>query len=450
MKFGWGRKDKQEKEEQEVLEQENGQQEDVAEQDEAEPVEEEQVETEQEAVGQEMEISEQTDMEPEAENETGETEQSETLEDSGVSEEAQEESTGESSEDVPEEAAEEPGEDVPEGSAEEPGEDVPEGSAEEPGEDVPEGSAEKKQGFFSRLVAGLTKTRDSFISGIDSIFSGFSAIDDDFYEEIEEILIMGDIGVRATEEILDNLREKVKENHIKQPQECKDLLIQSIKEQMEVGETAYRFEEEKSVVLIVGVNGVGKTTSVGKLAGKLKAQGRKVVLAAADTFRAAAGAQLEEWAHRAGVDMIGGQEGADPAAVVYDAVAAAKARKADVLLCDTAGRLHNKKNLMEELKKINRILEKEYPDAFRETLVVLDGTTGQNALAQAKQFMEVAQITGIILTKMDGTAKGGIAVAIQSELGIPVKYIGVGETIDDLQKFDSEQFVDALFATREE
>lgn len=310
--------------------------------------------------------------------------------------------------------------------------------------------AEKKQGFFSRLVAGLTKTRDSFVSGIDSIFSGFSAIDDDFYEEIEEILIMGDIGVRATQEILDNLQQKVKENHIKQPQECKELLIQSIKEQMEVGETAYRFENEKSVVLVVGVNGVGKTTSVGKLAGKLKAQGRKVVLAAADTFRAAAGAQLEEWAHRAGVDMIGGQEGADPAAIVYDAVAAAKARKADVLLCDTAGRLHNKKNLMEELKKINRIIDKEYPDAFRETLVVLDGTTGQNALAQAKQFMEVADITGIILTKMDGTAKGGIAVAIQSELGIPVKYIGVGETIDDLQKFDSEQFVDALFSTREE
>ena len=310
--------------------------------------------------------------------------------------------------------------------------------------------AEKKQGFFSRLVAGLTKTRDSFVSGIDLIFSGFSAIDDDFYEEIEEILIMGDIGVRATQEILENLQQKVKENHIKQPQECKELLIQSIKEQMEVGETAYRFETEKSVVLVVGVNGVGKTTSVGKLAGKLKAQGRKVVLAAADTFRAAAGAQLEEWAHRAGVDMIGGQEGADPAAVVYDAVAAAKARKADVLLCDTAGRLHNKKNLMEELKKINRIIDKEYPDAFRETLVVLDGTTGQNALAQAKQFMEVADITGIILTKMDGTAKGGIAVAIQSELGIPVKYIGVGETIDDLQKFDSEQFVDALFSTREE
>ena len=372
-----------------------------------------------------------------------------------IEEEANESSEAEPMEDTSEESSEaEPMEDTSEESSEtEPTEDTSEQNSEtESSENESEENSEteKKQGFFSRLVAGLTKTRDSFVSGIDSIFSGFSSIDDDFYEEIEEILIMGDIGVRATQEILENLQQKVKENHIKQPEECKELLIQSIKEQMEVGETAYRFEHEKSVVLVVGVNGVGKTTSVGKLAGKLKAQGRKVVLAAADTFRAAAGAQLEEWAHRAGVDMIGGQEGADPAAVVYDAVAAAKARKADVLLCDTAGRLHNKKNLMEELKKINRIIDKEYPDAFRETLVVLDGTTGQNALAQAKQFMEVADITGIILTKMDGTAKGGIAVAIQSELGIPVKYIGVGETIDDLQKFDSEQFVDALFSTREE
>lgn len=303
----------------------------------------------------------------------------------------------------------------------------------------------EKKGFFSRLVSGLTKTRDNIVSGIDAVFGGFSQIDEDFYEEIEEILIMGDIGVSATENILESLKQKVKENHIKKPDECKELLIESIKEQMQVGETAYRFEEEKSVVLIVGVNGVGKTTSVGKLAGKLKAQGKKVVLAAADTFRAAAGEQLKEWANRAGVDMIGGQEGSDPAAVIYDAVAAAKARNADVLLCDTAGRLHNKKNLMEELRKINRILEKEYPDAYRETLVVLDATTGQNALAQAKQFAEVTDLTGIILTKMDGTAKGGIAVAIQSELQIPVKYIGVGETIDDLQKFDPEEFVNALF-----
>ena len=304
---------------------------------------------------------------------------------------------------------------------------------------------EKKKGFFGRLVAGLTKTRDNIVKGIDSVFSGFSHIDDDFYEEIEEILVMGDLGVHATESIIQNLKQQVKEQHIKEPADCKELLIESIKKQMDVGETAYRFENEQSVVMVIGVNGVGKTTSVGKLAGKLKAQGKKVVLAAADTVRAAAGSQLEEWANRAGVEMIGGQEGADPASVVYDAVAAAKARHADVLLCDTAGRLHNKKNLMEELKKINRIIDREYPEAFRETLVVLDGTTGQNALSQAKQFAEVADITGIILTKMDGTAKGGIAVAIQSELGIPVKYIGVGESIDDLQKFDSNDFVNALF-----
>lgn len=309
--------------------------------------------------------------------------------------------------------------------------------------------AEEKKGFFKRLVSGLTKTRNNIVSGIDSIFSGFSHIDDDFYEEIEEILVMGDIGVKATEEIIENLKEKVKENRIKEPADCKELLINSIKEQMHVGETAYRFEEEKSVVLVIGVNGVGKTTTIGKLAGKLKAQGKKVILGAADTFRAAAGEQLTEWANRAGVDIVGGQEGSDPGSVVYDAVQAAKARKADVLLCDTAGRLHNKKNLMEELKKINRILEKEYPEAYRETLVVLDATTGQNALAQAKQFSEAAEITGIVLTKMDGTAKGGIAVAIHSELGIPVKYIGVGETIDDLQKFDADQFVDALFDTGE-
>ena len=263
--------------------------------------------------------------------------------------------------------------------------------------------SEEKKGFWSRLVSGLSKTRDNIVSGIDAVFNGFSNIDDDFYEEIEEILIMGDIGVNATEAIIENLKKKVKENHIKDPAECKELLINSIKEQMDVGETAYRFENEKSVVLVIGVNGVGKTTSVGKLAGKLKDQGKKVVLAAADTFRAAAGTQLQEWANRAGVEMIGGQEGADPGAIVYDAVAAAKARNADVLLCDTAGRLHNKKNLMEELRKINRILEKEYPDAFRETLVVLDATTGQNALAQAREFADVADITGIILTKMGDT-----------------------------------------------
>ena len=303
----------------------------------------------------------------------------------------------------------------------------------------------EKKGFFKRLVEGLSKTRENIVKGIDSIFSGFSSIDDDFYEEIEEILIMGDLGINATTSIIEDLKRKVKEQKIRDPVQCKQLLIDSIKEEMNVGETAYEFENRKSVVLVIGVNGVGKTTSVGKLAGKLKDQGKKVILAAADTFRAAAGEQLSEWANRAGVEMIGGQEGSDPASVVYDAVSAAKARHADVLLCDTAGRLHNKKNLMAELGKINRILEREYPEAYRETLVVLDGTTGQNALAQAREFKDVADITGIILTKLDGTAKGGIAVAIHSELGIPVKYIGVGESIDDLQKFDSDEFVNALF-----
>ena len=300
-------------------------------------------------------------------------------------------------------------------------------------------------GFFSRLKAGLSKTRDNIVSGIDSVFNGYSMIDEDFYEELEEILIMGDLGINATNAILERLRQQVKESHIKEPAACKQLLIDSIREQMQVGETAYDFEKEQSVVLVIGVNGVGKTTSVGKLAGKLKDQGRRVILAAADTFRAAAGEQLTEWANRAGVEIIGGAEGSDPASVIFDAVNAAKARGADVLLCDTAGRLHNKKNLMEELKKINRIIEKEFPQAHRENLVVLDGTTGQNALQQAKEFGEVTELTGIILTKMDGTAKGGIAVAILSELHVPVKYIGVGETIDDLQKFDSNEFVNALF-----
>lgn len=309
--------------------------------------------------------------------------------------------------------------------------------------------AEEKKGFFSRLKAGLTKTRDNIVSGIDAVFHGASEIDDDFYDEIEEILIMGDVGVNATNDIMERMKQTVKEKHLKHPSECKQLLVDSIKEQMRVGDTAYDFEKKQSVIFIIGVNGVGKTTSVGKLAGILKGQGKKVLIAAADTFRAAASDQLSEWARRAGVDMIGGADGADPASVIYDAVNAAKARNVDVLICDTAGRLHNKKNLMEELRKIYRILEREYPEAYLETLVVLDGTTGQNALSQARQFAEVANVTGIILTKLDGTAKGGIAVAIQSELDIPVKYIGVGESIDDLQKFDADAFVNALFDVEE-
>ena len=304
---------------------------------------------------------------------------------------------------------------------------------------------EKKKGFFSRLVAGLTKTRENIVSGMDSIFSGFSAIDEDFYEELEETLIMGDMGIQTTMSVLEELKKAVKEQHIKDPSQCRQVLIDSIRKKMDLGENAYEFEHRKSVVLVIGVNGVGKTTSIGKLADQLKSDGKRVILAAADTFRAAAIEQLSEWADRAGVDLIAQKEGSDPAAVIYDAIAAAKSRNADVLICDTAGRLHNKKNLMEELKKINRIIDKEYPEAYRETLVVLDGTTGQNALVQARQFMEAAPITGIILTKLDGTAKGGIAVAIQSELGIPVKYVGVGEKIDDLQKFCSGDFVNALF-----
>lgn len=303
----------------------------------------------------------------------------------------------------------------------------------------------EKKGFFKRLVSGLTKTRNSIASSINSVFSGFSKIDEDFYEELEEILIMADMGVYTTEKVIDSLREKVKENKIKEPEECRQLLVNSIKEQMKVDEKAYDFENEKSVVLLIGVNGVGKTTTTGKLASRYKSEGKKVLMAAADTFRAAAIEQLTEWSNRSGVDIIAQKEGSDPAAVVYDAVNAAKARNTDILLCDTAGRLHNKKNLMEELKKISRIIEREYPDARREAFIVLDGTTGQNALSQAKQFSEVTDLTGIILTKLDGTAKGGIAIAIQSELNIPVKYIGVGEQIEDLQRFDSDAFVNALF-----
>ena len=304
---------------------------------------------------------------------------------------------------------------------------------------------EEKKSFFGKLMTGLSKTRKNLVAGIDSLFTGFSEIDDEFYESLEEILIMADIGITTTSKILDGIRIKVKERKIKDASQCKELLIETIKEQMQVHEDAYDFFNEKSVVLVIGVNGVGKTTSVGKLAGILKSQGKKVMVAAGDTFRAGAIDQLREWANRAGVDIIAGQEGSDPAAIIFDAVAAAKARNVDCLICDTAGRLHNKKNLMEELKKINRIIEKEYPDAHRENLIVLDGTTGQNALEQAKQFGEVTDISGIILTKLDGTAKGGIAIAIQSELSIPVKFIGIGEQITDLQKFNSESFVNALF-----
>ncbi len=289
-----------------------------------------------------------------------------------------------------------------------------------------------------------------FFSRLKSIFSGHSAIDEDFYEELEETLIMGDMGITATEEVMEELRRQVKEHHVKETEDCRELLKESIKEQMQVPEDAYDFENQQSVIMVIGVNGVGKTTSVGKLAAIYKKQGKRVLIAAADTFRAAAGEQLDEWAKRAGVEIISGAQGADPSSVIFDAVSAAKARNVDILLCDTAGRLHNKKNLMEELKKMNRIIDREFPDAHRENLVVLDGTTGQNALVQAREFGETADLTGIILTKMDGTAKGGIAVAIHAELDIPVKYIGVGEKLEDLRKFDVQEYVDGLLEMKGE
>ena len=299
-------------------------------------------------------------------------------------------------------------------------------------------------GFFEKLKNGLTKTRDNIAKSFDNVF-GPSEIDDDFYEELEELLIMSDMGVNTTEKILEDLKEKVKEKHIKSAQECRGVLMDSIKDQMTLPEDAYDFEKGKAVILVIGVNGVGKTTSIGKLASIYRKEGRKVMVAAADTFRAAAVEQLHEWANRAGVDIIKGSDGQDPASVVFDALRSARAKNTDILICDTAGRLHNKKNLMEELKKIHRIIDKEYPEAARETLVVIDGTTGQNALMQAREFHEAAEATGIIMTKLDGTAKGGIAVAVQSELNIPVKYIGVGEGIDDLQRFDPDAYVEALF-----
>lgn len=310
-------------------------------------------------------------------------------------------------------------------------------------DDVP---VEKEKGFFARLKEGLTKTRNSINESFNQLFSGFSSIDDDFYDELEETLIMADLGLDTTERIIDNLKDMVKKNHIKEVEACRELVTNIIKEQMLVEDSAYDFENQKTVMLIIGVNGVGKTTSIGKLAAQYKNRGKRVMMCAADTFRAAAIDQLKTWANRAGVEIISQQEGSDPAAVTFDAVKAAVARDVDILLVDTAGRLHNKKNLMDELAKMKRIIEKEDPDAHLETLIVLDGSTGQNALEQARQFSNVTKIDGIILTKLDGTAKGGIAIAIQSELSVPVKYIGVGEHIDDLQKFDPESYVNALFA----
>ena len=306
--------------------------------------------------------------------------------------------------------------------------------------------AEEKKGFFGRLVAGLEKTRKAVVYGLDDLFNGPGEVDDEFFDELEEILITGDVGVRATEEILEELREAVEAQHVRARSACRDLLIDSIKSRMDLGENAYDFEKQPSVLLLIGVNGVGKTTTAGKMAAQAKVNGKRVLLAGADTFRAAAIEQLEAWSQRAGVEMVKSSAGADPAAVVFDACQAARARRTDLLICDTAGRLHNKKNLMEELRKIDRVLQRELPDYSRETLLVLDGTTGQNAIEQAKEFGDICEISGVALTKLDGSAKGGVAIAIQAELKLPVKFIGVGEKIDDLRKFDAAQYVEALFA----
>ncbi len=301
-------------------------------------------------------------------------------------------------------------------------------------------------GFFERLKEGLKKTRDSIADGLDSVFGDYSEVDEDFFEELEEVLVMSDMGISTTDRILSELKSRIHEKHIKDPASCRQLLIDTIVEQMTPDEHAYDFEDERSVVLVIGVNGVGKTTSIGKLAINLKEEGKDVLLCAGDTFRAAAIEQLEVWAQRGGIDMISQKEGSDPASVVFDAAVAFRKRNKDILICDTAGRLHNKKNLMDELSKIGRVLDHELPGIHKEVLLVLDGTTGQNALSQAREFLAATSATGIILTKMDGTAKGGIAVAIASELSIPVKYIGVGEHAEDFQRFDAREYVEAMFA----
>lgn len=301
-----------------------------------------------------------------------------------------------------------------------------------------------KAGFFSKIKSGLKKTRDNIMSGVENVLKSFTSIDEELYEELEEALIMADIGVETSVEIIDRLRAKVKEEKVHEVSEVKDLIVSIISDMLKEDKSELVLSSP-SVILVIGVNGVGKTTTIGKLANHYKKQGKSVILAAADTFRAAAIDQLEIWGERNGVSVIKHQENSDPGAVVFDAVQSAKARKADILICDTAGRLHNKKNLMDELAKIFKIISREYPEAQQEVFLVLDATTGQNALQQAKIFKEAAGITGLVLTKLDGTAKGGIIIAIKNELKIPVRFVGVGEGIDDLQPFDEDEFARALF-----
>lgn len=300
-------------------------------------------------------------------------------------------------------------------------------------------------GFFEKLKAGLTKTKKAFVAGIDAIFGSYRDVGEELFEELEELLVCSDIGAETAMEVLDVLRDKIHDERITDPEDAKNALFEILREMIGDGEEIAYEKGQMTVILVIGVNGVGKTTSIAKMAYDIKKSGKKVLLAAADTFRAAAIDQLAVWADRAGVELISQSEGSDPAAVVYDAAAAAKKRGTDVLIIDTAGRLHNKKNLMNELEKINRVVSRELPDAIRETLLVLDATTGQNAIIQAKEFKNAADITGLVLTKLDGTAKGGIVISIKKELGIPVKFVGVGEKIDDLQAFDADEFIGALF-----
>lgn len=300
-------------------------------------------------------------------------------------------------------------------------------------------------GLFSKIKEGLKKTRDKMSSSVESMLRSFTSIDEELFEELEELLVMGDVGVPTAEHICDTLRKKVKEKGVTDPEAIYGMLRETVAEMLRGGEEL-QISTKPSVILVIGVNGVGKTTTIGKIASRLKSEGKKVVLGAADTFRAAAVEQLEVWAQRSGAELVKQPEGSDPASVVYDAVAAAKARGADVVICDTAGRLHNKKNLMDELSKIGRVIDRELPDADKEVLLVLDATTGQNAVNQAREFQSAAGITGIVLTKLDGTARGGVVLAIRENLGIPVKFIGVGEKVDDLQPFDADEFAEALFA----
>lgn len=300
-------------------------------------------------------------------------------------------------------------------------------------------------GFFDKIKSGLSKTRAAMSNTVGSVFSGFSSLDDEFYDELEENLILADLGVDTAVKAVERLRQTVRERRIKEPEGARDALREVLCDMLDVGPTSLELSTKPSVVLVIGVNGVGKTTTIGKLAAQLKSEGKKVLLCAADTFRAAAADQLEIWAERSGTQLIRQDEGADPASVVFDAISAARARGSDVIICDTAGRLHNKQNLMNELNKISRILDRELPDSAKEILLVLDGTTGQNGLIQAKAFSEIAPVSGMVVTKLDGTAKGGIVIAVADALGIPVKYVGVGEGIDDLMPFDAESFTKALF-----